>query len=175
MSIGDPALTTRQFSYIEAARYFAGNGDPDRVYFKAKSDYSPGALSSDAISTFITALRNSASPIAVIFEAYGGAINRVGETDTAFPHRGDTRFCMQYYAEWSSSAATNGNVAAIRALYAAMRPHLPGYSYVNYIDLDLTDYAPAYYKGNLPRLQAVKQQYDPDNFFHFAQSIPLPG
>lgn len=54
-----------------------------------------------------------------------------------------------------------------------MRPHLPSFSYVNYIDQDLTNYAPAYYKEN-PRLQAVKQQKDPDNFFHFAQSIPLP-
>jgi hypothetical protein len=175
LSVGDPTLTTKQFSYIEAARYFAGNGDPDRVYFKGKSDYSVGALSSDGVATFIKALRNSASPVAVIFEAYGGAINRVAETDTAFPHRGTTRFCMQYYSEWSASSSTNKNVAAIRALYAAMRPHLPGYSYVNYIDLDLTDYAPAYYKGNLPRLQAIKQQYDPDNFFHFAQSIPLPA
>jgi hypothetical protein len=69
---------------------------------------------------------------------------------------------------------TNRNVAAIRDLYNAMRPYLPGYSYVNYIDLDLHDYANAYYKGNLPRLQAIKLKYDPDNFFHFAQSIPLP-
>ena len=173
LSLGNPTFTTKQFSYVEAARYFAGNGDPDRVYFKGKSDYSLGAWTNDAVSTFISALKNSASPVAAIFEAYGGAINRVPEADTAFPHRGDTRFCLQYYAEWSSSASTNGKVAAVRALYAAMRPHVPGFSYVNYIDSDLHDYAPAYYKGNLPRLQTVKQQYDPDNFFHFAQSIPL--
>lgn len=172
LSIGSPTFTTKQFTYIEAARYFAGSGDPDRVYFKGKSDYSLGALTTSGVSTFITSLRNATSPVAAIFEAYGGAINRVGEADTAFPHRGTTRFCLQYYAEWSSSSATNRSVAAVRALYAAMRPHFPGFSYVNYIDLDLTDYAPAYYKGNLPRLQAVKQQYDPDNFFHFAQSIP---
>jgi FAD/FMN-containing dehydrogenase len=55
-----------------------------------------------------------------------------------------------------------------------MRPFLPGDSYVNYIDADLQDYARSYYGNNLSRLQAVKQQYDPDNFFHFAQSIPLP-
>jgi FAD/FMN-containing dehydrogenase len=175
LSIGSPTFTTRQFSYIEAARYFAGNGDPDRVYFKGKSDYSLGEWSSSAVSTFISAVRNSVAPIAAIFEAYGGAINRLAETETAFPHRGDTRFCLQYYSEWSSSSSTNRNTAAVRDLYAAMRPHLPGYSYVNYIDLDLTNYAEAYYKGNLPRLQAIKQQYDPDNFFHFAQSIPLPA
>ena len=174
LAVGSPTLMTKQFSYIEAARYFAGNGDPDRVYFKGKSDYSIGALSSAGVSTFITTLRNSPAVIAGIFEAYGGAINRVAETDTAFPHRGDTRFCLQYYSEWSSSSSTNSRVTAVQALYAAMRPHFPGFSYVNYIDLDLTDSAPAYYKGNLPRLMAIKQQYDPDNVFHFAQSTPLP-
>ena len=174
LSVGSPVLTTKQFSYIEAARYFAGNGDPDRVYFKGKSDYSIGALSSAGVSTFISTLRNSPVVIAGIFEGYGGAINRVVETDTAFPHRGDTRFCLQYYSEWGNSSSTNSRVSAVQALYAAMRPYFPGYSYVNYIDLDLTNSAPTYYKGNLPRLMAIKQQYDPDNVFHFAQSIPLP-
>ena len=59
LSTGSPTLSTKQFTYIEAARYFAGNGDPDRVYFKGKSDYSIGALSNEGVSTFIKTLRNS--------------------------------------------------------------------------------------------------------------------
>ena len=174
LSLGNPSFRPNQVSYLDAVKILAGDGDPNRVYFKAKSDYSLEAWPDEAIQTFISALRSASSPIATIFEAYGGSINRVGETETAFPHRGNTLFCLQYYLQWSSSASTNRNVAAVRALYAAMRPYLPGYSYVNYIDADLQDYARSYYKGNLSRLQAVKQQYDPDNFFHFAQSIPLP-
>ena len=55
-----------------------------------------------------------------------------------------------------------------------MRPHLPGASYVNYCDLDLPDYPDAYWGDNLARLMAIKQQYDPQNLFRHAQSVPLP-
>ena len=175
LSLGNPSFRLHKISYLDAVKILAGDGDPTRVYFKGKSDYSMEAWPDEVIETFISALRASSSEIATIFEAYGGSINRVGEADTAFPHRGNTLFCLQYYLQWSSSSSTNRNVAAIRALYNAMRPYLPGYSYVNYIDTDLQDYARAYYKDNLPRLQAVKKQYDPDNFFHFVQSIPLPA
>ena len=175
LALGSPTLRIREVSYIDAVKILAGDGDPNRVFFKAKSDYSLAAWSDQAIQIFISALKASPSPIATIFEAYGGQINRVGEADTAFPHRGNTLFCLQYYLQWGASSSTNQNVSAVRGLYDAMRPFHPGYSYVNYIDADLQDYAQSYYKGNLPRLQAIKQQLDPDNFFHFAQSIPLPS
>ena len=55
-----------------------------------------------------------------------------------------------------------------------MRPHMPGAAYVNYRDLELPDYAAAYWGDNLPRLIAVKRHYDPDNLFRHAQSVPLP-
>ena len=54
-----------------------------------------------------------------------------------------------------------------------MRPYMADASYVNYCDLDLPDYATAYWGSNLARLSAVKRQYDPDNLFRHAQSVPL--
>ena len=65
------------------------------------------------------------------------------------------------------SASHIANVAA------AMRPYLPGAAYVNYCDLDLQNWADAYWGANLSRLSAVKAAYDSDNLFHHAQSVPV--
>ncbi len=60
-----------------------------------------------------------------------------------------------------------------KGVYNAMRPYLTGASYVNYCDLDLQDWANAYWGSNLERLIAVKRRYDPQNVFRHAQSVPL--
>jgi hypothetical protein len=173
-SVGTPTVTTRSLSFIEAARHFAGDGDKQRVHFKAKSDYAVEPLNSQGIDALLAALKRSTEPVTAIFEAYGGAINRVASDATAFPHRGTTQYCLQYFAQWASSSSTSRRVKAIEDLYTAMRPNFPGFSYVNYIDLDLENWPVAYYKENLARLSEVKLKYDPANVFKFAQSIPLP-
>ena len=173
VAVPHSTFTLRPATYLEAALYFKGNGDPIPKYFKGKSDYATSNLGSTAINALLAALRAAARPVAVIFEGYGGAINRVPEDQTAFPHRGTTRFCIQYFAEWDKASDSTAITGAVRSVYAAMRPYLPGWSYVNYTDRDLTNWATAYYKGNLPRLIRAKQTYDPANIFNFAQSIPL--
>ena len=45
-------------------------------------------------------------------------------------------------------------------------------AYVNYVDSQIPDALRAYYGANLERLVEVKRRYDPDNLFHFPQSIP---
>jgi FAD/FMN-containing dehydrogenase len=44
-------------------------------------------------------------------------------------------------------------------------------AYVNYIDPALPDWMNAYYGDNAARLKKIAQTYDPNNAFHFAQSV----
>jgi len=43
----------------------------------------------------------------------------------------------------------------------------------NFADPELEDWADAYYGPNYQRLVRVKARYDPANFFHFHQSLPV--
>ena len=81
--------------------------------------------------------------IAVLCDAYGGAISNVGAADTAFPRRGGTQYCIQYFSSWQHAADTTSHLANVANVYAAMRPYLLGAAYVNYCDLDLQNWADA--------------------------------
>ena len=114
-----------------------------------------------------------AGGVVLLCDSYGGKISDVAADATAFPRRAGTQYCIQYFSSWTRAGDTPTRLAQVAKVYAAMRPHMPGASYVNYCDLDLPDYATAYWGANLGRLVAVKQQYDPDNLFHHAQSVPV--
>jgi FAD/FMN-containing dehydrogenase len=110
----------------------------------------------------------------VLFDAYGGAINAVAPTDTAFVHR-DKLACLQYVASWAPNAqqaVVDANQAWLDELYAAMRPYVSGFAYLNYIDAKLDDWQHAYYGGNLDRLIRVKAAADPANLLGFPQGLP---
>jgi hypothetical protein len=168
-------LKIQTLSFLDAVNHFAGGLNYESIYMKGKSDYVLNPLSSSAVAAMLSAV--AAIPvggIALLCDAYGGAISDVAAADTAFPRRGGTKYCIQYFSSWLHPADTPSHVANVANVYAAMRPYLPGAAYVNYCDLDLQNFADAYWGANLPRLSAVKRAYDPDNLFHHAQSVP-PG
>jgi FAD/FMN-containing dehydrogenase len=107
-----------------------------------------------------------ASPGALLIDAYGGALNRVGPAATAFVHRRELA-SIQYFASGDGTSAR----AWVDSSRAALAPAFSGAAYVNYIDPHLADWQHAYYGSNLHRLRSVKKRYDPHNLFHFAQSI----
>ena len=46
--------------------------------------------------------------------------------------------------------------------------------YQNYPNSTYPNWQNGYFGSNYAQLQQLKQQYDPDNFFNFEQSIELP-
>ena len=163
----------RSMSFVSAVNYFAG-GSSGWIYtsapMKGKSDYVTSPLTDDGAATLMSQV--SAKPgIYVICDAYGGAIARVAADATAFAHRG-ALFSVQYGSTWSDPGDTPQRLADMRDLYAAMRPYVSGAAYVNYCDLDLTDWQNAYWGANLARLKQIKAAFDPDNIFRHAQSVP---
>jgi FAD/FMN-containing dehydrogenase len=167
-------LAVQSLAFLDAVKHFAGPLDYVSEYFKAKSDYVLSPLGTDAIHAMLAAVAAvPAGGIALLCDAYGGRIADVAADATAFPRRAGTQFCIQYYTSWQRAADGATHLTNISKVYAAMRPYLPGAAYVNYCDLDLPDFATAYWGENLARLSAVKAAYDPDNVFHHAQSVPV--
>jgi FAD/FMN-containing dehydrogenase len=170
-------LSTSTLTFARAATIFNGGGPAyGSVLMKGKSDYVTAAMSEQGVLTLLQGLQKAPGKIAVLLDSYGGAINKTAPDATAFFHRGNTRYLIQYFMQWESPAISGTNIAMMQALYAEMRPYVSGQSYVNYCDLDLGEgYAKAYWGDNLPRLTKIKAAFDPKNVFRHAQSVPLLG
>jgi hypothetical protein len=173
-------VTVRTRSFMDATRMWAGCSDVEcrsaRSTFAAKSDYAKRPFSRAGIQTLLRRIEaHAANPALgrgnVLLDSYGGAINRVPKAATAFVHR-DALFSLQYLASWDAGQAAAPNLAWLRGFHGAMRPHVSGFAYQNYIDPELTTWKHAYYGSNLRRLVAVKRKYDRANVFRFRQSIP---
>jgi FAD/FMN-containing dehydrogenase len=181
VATGTPTrVTVGTLTYLDAIQHWAGCHPLEQCRvvghsrFKSRSDYINAPLSNAAIGTLLAGIEaNQASRslggAALIFDASGGAINRVHAGETAFVHR-NALCSIQYFSSWVGAGA--GDLHWNRTLYAEMRPYVSGFAYQNYIDPDLMSWQHAYYGSNLRRLATVKRKHDPHNVFHFAQSIP---
>jgi FAD/FMN-containing dehydrogenase len=139
---------------------------PVDTAFVASSSYLGHTPPSSQLPLFRQAIEERGSQQGVLLvDAYGGAVNRVAPTATAFPHR-RALASVQYYAIGGASA--RAWVTEARTQLAAS---MTGEAYVNYIDPQIPNALHAYYGVNLPRLVKVKHKYDPHNLFHFAQSV----
>ncbi len=157
-------------------------GKLGREASQAKSDYFGGPIPPNAIHAAIGVIEQRAQDPSLgstggglLFDAWGGAINRTASNATAFVHR-TSQFLCQYFVSLNTGASSqvvSKNKAWLNDLYGTLHPDATGFAYQNYIDPSLKNWQQAYYGTNLPSLIDVKTRYDPDNVFHFAQSIPV--
>ena len=97
----------------------------------------------------------------------GGAVSRVGETDTAFTHR-NAEIMLVFVSVWTDPQQDDEMFAETRALHNAAEPYMGGYYDNIEFDRDAAtgNYGPAY-----ARLSRVKGQYDPGNLFRMNSNI----
>jgi len=154
-------------------------GQLPREAFHAKSDYFDKPLPARGRQVMIDWIERrqrtpSAGSGALLLDAYGGAYNRPKPGATAFVHR-DMLFSLQYLAYFNGGSAGRASRHWINGVWRALRPHVSGEAYQNYIDPQLEHWQRAYYGSNLERLRDIKKQVDPDFRFRFRQAIPPAG
>lgn len=99
-----------------------------------------------------------------------GAVHRVAEDETAWNKR-DVNWSMVIVGVDPDPAKTEEMTEWARDYWAALAPHSASGAYVNFMMEEGEDRIRATYGNNYERLQEVKAEYDPENFFHVNQNI----
>jgi FAD/FMN-containing dehydrogenase len=146
----------------------------DPFFLPGRHDYTKAnfikGLTDDAIDAF-TEYATAPSPYTFgVLEHMGGAFSRVPVAQTAFPHR-QHAYNFSIWSSWADPAESEKNVQWTRDFFEAMRPFMTEGVYVNYLEDDGDPQAREAYGPNYNRMVALKNKYDPTNFFRMNHNI----
>ncbi|WP_329578788.1 FAD-binding oxidoreductase [Kitasatospora sp. NBC_01250] len=152
---------------------------PRQAYVKNRGRMFTRVLPADGIDRLLTAFdadRRAGQTRVVSLLGLGKNANNRSLDYGAWPHRDSlySAIATVSLANWNPPAEEREAAQDwIDGVFDAFDPYSNGRSYLNFPDTRLTDYADAYWGPNLSRLSRVKRAYDPHDFFHYAQSVPL--
>ena len=126
-----------------------------------------GPLTDDVIAVICAHLATISSPLSSVpIFSFGGAMARVPEDATAFPHR-DAAHDINIVGSWLPEQAgeADRHRAWVRGFFDELAPHSRGV-YVNFTSDDAQSrVGEAYNDAQRERLGRLKAAYDPTNFF----------
>ena len=161
----------RPRSYLKMITQADLGAPAGRSYYEKASTLSD--LSDGAIDAIVAYGLACTSPLShVLIQHVHGAACRVGPTETAFALREES-YVICIVAAWDDSEAsqTDQHIGWTRACWRAMEPFASSGVYVNFLGNEGEGRVRAAYGANYERLVALKNRYDPHNFFALNQNI----
>jgi hypothetical protein len=156
--------------FIDAVRAIgAFYGPPDRFKDTGRFVYMP--LKKNSISRLINFVDSSPGEDGCFIRVYslGGAIKERSNNYSAYYYR-NAKYIIGITADWKKDDDAMLYKDWVAEVFQYIKPLTYG-SYVNFPYAELKNYGYAYYGNNYPHLRMIKKVYDPDNLFHFQQSI----
>jgi FAD/FMN-containing dehydrogenase len=172
---GPPAADIYQAMPYSAAQTMADFLWPKGFHAYWKSSFLK-SVSDGAINTVLDFYAKTPSPRTVVVIEHDGdsAWSRVPEDATAFGHR-NWPYNMVVTTMWTDPNDSEVSIRWTREFWNAMQPHFADAVYVNYLgEIDEHSMRAAYGK-KYEKLAALKQKYDPTNFFCTNQNIRPSG
>jgi FAD/FMN-containing dehydrogenase len=126
------------------------------------------------VSTIVNGFRGNPDRHTILFFQHcGGAAGRVAESATAFAQR-DAVANMMAIAGWTMGAGDPApHMQATRDYWSTLEPFTRGF-YINDLAREVTTKEiSSNYRGNLPRLVAIKKKYDPTNLFRLNANVQV--
>jgi hypothetical protein len=150
--------------------YMALQTQMDGMTAHGVRSYAKNAMVAEITPGLVDAMIEAYQPNPNVFQGShtaGGAVGRVGELDTAFPHR-NAEMMFVFASLWGDPSQDEEMIAATREWYSHFEPFTGGY-YDN-IDFD-GDEAAGNYGPTYERLSQIKGQHDPGNLFRLNSNI----
>jgi FAD/FMN-containing dehydrogenase len=129
-------------------------------------------LRDDAIDILVERYASVPAPFShIVVEHMGGAVSRMDRHATAYNYR-DAQYNFLIVGMWSDAAEDGRGISWVRSLWQALQPFSSGNIYVNYeSDVGVDRVQAAYGAAKYDRLVALKNTYDPTNFFRLNANI----
>jgi FAD/FMN-containing dehydrogenase len=169
---GQPVLDfSGVMPYIQAQKVF--DADYPRGWRRYWKSLNLNRLEDAAIERIVSHASRQPSPFSTIALWHiAGAVKRVEAAESAF-HGRQAAFLLSPEANWVNAADDEANIAWLRNLNADMEEFSDGSRYLNFPGLqeEGDEMMRQSFGDKYSRLAALKQKYDPTNFFSLNQNI----
>jgi FAD/FMN-containing dehydrogenase len=148
----------------------ADDANPDHIYNYWRSA-SLDELGDDVINLIVEQANRAESPLATtVLGLFGGAMGRVGSSDTAFAHR-KAMYYIGMEAKWTDPTEDARHIAWARSFSKRLEPYSSHAYLLNFLDDEGPETVRRAFGENYARLVALKTRYDPTNFFSINQNV----